>query len=75
MKGEPDLLRMAYLDVWRALGGTTESFVEWARSDERRQWSDAWRQLMAAVRGDIAGLLADTNPPAGDLLLELVKAR
>lgn len=66
--------RIHMLDVWVALGGDLHGFETWV-DDSRRTPADAWAQLMAAIRGDVRGLMADTNPPAGDLLLELVEAR
>lgn len=61
--------RYAQLDVWLALGGDGQAFERWR---DERGFADAWAQLMAAVKGDVVGLLADTNPPAG-ALLDLVR--
>ncbi len=68
----------ALLDVWCALGGDYTGFNHWRFiEDPRRTMADAWAQLMAAVRGDIAGLMEDTNPPAGsiiDLIVDTTEA-
>lgn len=66
--------RYAMLDVWMALGGSPRGFDEWMEDDPRRTDADSWAQLMAAVKNDLIGLLEDTNPPTGALLL-LVEAR
>lgn len=66
--------RLAMLDVWLALGGHVSAFEAWM-AEPKRTAADAWAELMAAVRGDIAVLLEGTNPPAGDELLALVQAR
>lgn len=62
-----------FLDIWQALGGDPLTFDEWM-AEPRRSPADAWSQLMAAIRGDLIGLLADDNPPANELL-PLVAAR
>jgi len=67
--------RYAQLDVWCALGGDYASFDHWRfHEDDRRTFADAWAQLCAAIKGDVAGLMADTNPPAGSILDLLVAA-
>lgn len=66
MSGDP-VPRFAQLDVWMALGGDPLDFERW-RDHPRRSFGDAWAQLMAAVQGDVIGLLRDTNPPAGELV-------
>lgn len=55
------------LDVWQALGGDPHAFHGWIAHPNRYP-SDAWAQLLAAIRGDRAALEADSNPPAGELL-------
>ena len=57
--------RLAMLEVWMALGGESQPFERWM---ENRTFVDAWHQLLAAIGGDIAGLVEDSNPPAGELL-------
>ena len=57
--------RLAMLQVWMALGGESQPFERWM---ENRTLVDAWHQLLAAISGDIAGLIEDSNPPAGELL-------
>lgn len=59
--------RWHLLDIWQALGGEPEEFERWM-DEPRRSVADAWAQLMAAIRGDIDTLEADTNPPAGYVL-------
>lgn len=69
--------RYHMLDIWLALGGDPAVFEEWM-DDPRRTPADAWAQLMAAIRGDLAGLMADTNPPAdqlADLVLRLTRRK
>jgi len=59
--------RYAMLDIWMALGGKSTVFEQWI-DEPKRTPADAWAQLVGAVRGDVVGLLEDTNPPAGELL-------
>lgn len=59
--------RYLMLDVWVALGCSGVTFEDWI-DDPQRTPADAWSQLMAAIRGDLPTLLADTNPPAGVLV-------
>ncbi len=59
--------RYALLELWQALGGDWQTFEEWM-AEPRRTEADAWSQLLGAVRGSVASLFADTNPPAGQLL-------
>lgn len=66
--------RHHFLDIWLALGGNALDFETWI-DDPQRTPADAWAQLMNAIAGNVIALLEDTNPPAGDLLLELVEAR
>lgn len=54
------------LDIWQALGGDSEAFHPWWAADP--SFPDRWSQIVAAVAGNISGLAADTNPPAGALL-------
>jgi hypothetical protein len=54
------------LDIWQALGGDSEAFHPWWAADP--SFPDRWAQIVAAVAGNISGLAADTNPPAGALL-------
>lgn len=63
-----------FLDIWLALGGDPGAFDRWI-GEPRRTPADAWSQLLCAIRGDVATLMADTNPPAGDELLALVAPR
>lgn len=54
----------AMLDVWMALGGSPDAFYRmW--EEPKRTPADTWAQLLAAIRGDLASLLADNNPPIG----------
>jgi hypothetical protein len=66
--------RYAMLDVWIALGGDSLDFETWIDAPKRTP-ADAWAQLMGAVGGHIPSLLADTNPPADELLLALIWGR
>ena len=59
------------LDIWLALGGDSRVFEEWI-DEPTRYPSDAWAQLLAAIRGDLMN--DDTNPPPG-ALRELVYRR
>ena len=59
--------RFELLDLWIALGGDPLVFETWM-AEPRRTIEDAWAQLVAAVAGDLVALMADTNPPAGELL-------
>ena len=68
-KGET---RVHLLELWQALGGDVGSYDRWM-ADQRRTVADGWAQLLAAVAGNVASLFADTNPPAGDELLALLK--
>lgn len=54
------------LDVWQAMGGDGEAFHAWWAADP--SFPDRWSQIVAAVGGNISGLTADSNPPAGALL-------
>lgn len=56
--------RSAMLDVWLNLGGVGPAF-ERMMTEDRRTDADTWAQLMAMIREDVAGLMADTNPPCG----------
>lgn len=61
----PDGIDEHYLlDIWTALGGDYPTWVKWRQS---RSFADGWAQLLRAVAGDWASLMADTNPPAGDV--------
>ncbi len=54
----------AMLDVWMALGGDPLAFDRmWA--EPRRTPADTWAQLMALIRGNLASMLKDSNPPIG----------
>lgn len=59
--------RYHFLDIWMALGGDPLVFDAWIEHPKRTP-ADAWHQLLGAIRGDLPGLLADTNPPAGELV-------
>ena len=58
--------RLGCLVLWAQLGGTADGFEEWM-TEPRRTLADAKAQLLAAHRGNLAGLIQDTNPPAGAL--------
>lgn len=60
-------MRLMNLMLWMDLGGTVDGFETWM-SEPRRTWADAGAQLRAAGRGGWPLLLADTNPPANQLL-------
>ena len=59
-------VHLLLLDIWQALGGDSEAFHPWWAADP--SFPDRWAQIVAAVAGDISGLAADSNPPAGALL-------
>lgn len=63
--GRPPV-HLLLLDIWQALGGDSEAFHPWWAADP--SFPDRWAQIVAAVAGNISGLAADTNPPAGALL-------
>lgn len=62
-----EIPRYVLLGVWMALGGKPIDFETWMHD---RGTADAWAQLMAAVRDDIAALAEDSNPTAG-LIVDL----
>lgn len=60
------------LDVWMSIGGNPAEFDRWM-ADPKRTRTDAWAQLLGAIRGDL--MVGDTNPPPGDALLSLIWQR
>ena len=62
------------LDIWMALGLDSQEFGPWSEHPKRTP-ADAWAQLMAAVAGNVASLCKDTNPPAGELLIDAARRR
>jgi len=61
--------RYLMLDVWMALGGDPQDFETWI-AEPKRYPSDAWAQLLAAIRGD--RMEGDHHPEPG-LILNLVR--
>lgn len=66
--------RYEMLDIWQALGLDPGEFDSWM-DEERRTPADAWAQLIAAIAGDVKALCRDTNPPAGELLIDAARQR
>ncbi len=64
--------RVMMLDLWLVLGAPSVEFDAWY-DDPKRTRADAWAQLLGAVAG--IDLSLDTNPPAGDTLVEIAERR